>query len=75
MFSIESKYAYLLFLCFRATNIENKEMNKVKNQLTGEYGAVPDTARYYKVGDFILILFLKNIGYTHLFGILYLRQA
>ena len=24
-------------------------MNKVKNQLTGEYGPVPDTARYYKV--------------------------
>ena len=38
-----------LFL-FRATNIENKEMNKVKNQLTGEYGTVPDVARHYKVG-------------------------
>lgn len=31
-----------------AINEENKEMNKVKNQLTGEYGPVPDTARYYK---------------------------
>ena len=26
-------------------------MNTVKNQLTGEYGAVPDTARYYKVSQ------------------------
>ena len=34
---------------YRAINEENKEMNTVKNQLTGEYGAVPDTARYYKV--------------------------
>ena len=24
-------------------------MNMVKNQLTGDYGPVPDTARYYKV--------------------------
>ena len=32
-----------------ATNAENMEMNKVKNHLTGEYGAVPDTGRYYKV--------------------------
>lgn len=24
-------------------------MNNVRNQVTGEYGAVPDTARYYKV--------------------------
>ena len=24
-------------------------MNKVKNQLTGEYGTVPDVARHYKV--------------------------
>ncbi|CAI8014113.1 Probable aconitate hydratase, mitochondrial [Geodia barretti] len=31
-----------------AINEENKEMNSVKNQLTGEYGPVPDTARYYK---------------------------
>jgi aconitate hydratase len=31
-----------------ALNIENGETNKVKNALTGEYGAVPDTARYYK---------------------------
>ncbi|KAL1494111.1 hypothetical protein ABEB36_009761 [Hypothenemus hampei] len=31
-----------------ATNFENNEMNKIKNQLTGEWGSVPDVARYYK---------------------------
>lgn len=31
-----------------ATNAENGELNKVKNQLTGEWGAVPDVARAYK---------------------------
>jgi len=31
-----------------ATNSENDELNSVRNQLTGEFGAVPDTARYYK---------------------------
>lgn len=31
-----------------AVNAFNQEVNKVKNQLTGEYGAVPDTARAYK---------------------------
>lgn len=35
-------------LLIGATNAENKEMNKVKNRLTGEYGSVPDTARHYK---------------------------
>ncbi|KAI6650587.1 Aconitate hydratase, mitochondrial-like [Oopsacas minuta] len=35
-------------LLITATNAENKEMNKIKNQLTGEYGPVPATARYYK---------------------------
>ena len=34
---------------FSATNADNMELNKVKNQLTQEYGGVPDTARYYKV--------------------------
>ena len=33
----------------RATNIENGEMNQVKNLTTGAYGGVPDTARAYKV--------------------------
>jgi len=31
-----------------AVNAFNKETNTVKNQLTGEYGAVPETARAYK---------------------------
>lgn len=31
-----------------ATNAENGEMNKIKNQLTGEWGGVPDVARHYK---------------------------
>ncbi|CAG9773987.1 unnamed protein product [Ceutorhynchus assimilis] len=31
-----------------ATNSENNEMNKIKNQLTGEWGGVPDVARDYK---------------------------
>jgi len=31
-----------------AINIENGEANTVKNVLTGEYGGVPDVARYYK---------------------------
>lgn len=31
-----------------ATNAENDKVNSVKNQLTGEYGAVPDVARAYK---------------------------
>ncbi|RXW12876.1 hypothetical protein EST38_g12978 [Candolleomyces aberdarensis] len=31
-----------------AINIENNEANKVKNQVTGEYGGVPQTAAYYR---------------------------
>lgn len=31
-----------------ALNAENEKVNSVKNQLTGEYGAVPDVARAYK---------------------------
>lgn len=31
-----------------ATNAENGEMNNIKNQLTGDWGAVPDVARHYK---------------------------
>ena len=31
-----------------AVNAENQEVNKVKNQFTGEYGPVPATARDYK---------------------------
>ncbi|XP_076448239.1 aconitate hydratase, mitochondrial-like [Babylonia areolata] len=35
-------------LLIGAVNSENGEINKVKNQLTGEFGAVPDVARAYK---------------------------
>nr|XP_033785280.1 aconitate hydratase, mitochondrial isoform X2 [Geotrypetes seraphini] len=35
-------------LLIGAINIENNKANSVKNVLTQEYGAVPDTARYYK---------------------------
>lgn len=31
-----------------AVNFENSEMNKIRNQLTNEWGAVPDVARDYK---------------------------
>lgn len=31
-----------------AVNAENGEVNKLKNQVTGEYGGVPDVARAYK---------------------------
>lgn len=34
-----------------AVNAFNKETDKVKNQLTGEYGAVPDVQRAYKAAD------------------------
>lgn len=34
--------------CHSATNIENNEMNKIKNQVTGEWAGVPDVARFYK---------------------------
>lgn len=37
------------FFIHRAINTENDKANHVKNLLTGEYGAVPDTARDYKV--------------------------
>ena len=31
-----------------AVNYENNEINKIRNQITGEWGGVPDTARDYK---------------------------
>lgn len=36
-------------LLIGAVNIENDTVNKVRNLLTGEHGAVPDVARHYKV--------------------------
>lgn len=35
-------------LLIGAVNYDNDQLNNVKNQLTGEFGAVPDTARHYK---------------------------
>nr|XP_015215109.1 PREDICTED: aconitate hydratase, mitochondrial [Lepisosteus oculatus] len=35
-------------LLIGAINIENDKANSVRNQLTGEYGGVPDVARHYK---------------------------
>lgn len=37
-----------LFIISSAVNAENSEVNKIKNQLTGEWGGVPDVARHYK---------------------------
>jgi aconitate hydratase len=34
-----------------AINAENQKSNSVKNQATGEYGPVPDVARYYKANN------------------------
>ena len=36
-------------LGYSATNAENGEANNVRNQLTGEWGGVPETGRKYKV--------------------------
>ena len=44
-------------------NAFNKETNKVKNQLTGEYGQVPDTARAYKkAGVYSIVVGDHNYG-------------
>jgi aconitate hydratase len=46
-----------------AVNAFNKETNNIKNQLTGEYGAVPDTARAYKKeGVFSIVIGDHNYG-------------
>lgn len=39
-------------LLIGAINIENGKANSVRNAVTQEFGPVPDTARYYKVGLF-----------------------
>lgn len=44
-------FFFVNFRFYRATNAENGEMNKIKNQLTGEWGAVPDVARHYKANN------------------------
>ncbi len=46
-----------------AVNYFNEETNKVKNQLTNEYGAVPDTARAYKAaGNGSVVVGDENYG-------------
>ena len=35
-----------------AINVENMEANNVKNQLTGQWGGVPEVAREYKAGEY-----------------------
>ena len=45
---VKDKLAELSHTLYSATNDFNKEMNKVRNQLTGDYADVPGTARYYK---------------------------
>jgi len=35
-------------LLIGAVNADNGKTNHIKNQMTGEYGSVPDTARFYK---------------------------
>ena len=44
-------------LLITAINAENKEMNQVKKQDTGEYGGVPDVARQYKNAGFNWVVF------------------
>lgn len=36
-------------LLIGAVNFENDAVNKIKNHLSGEYGGVPDVARFYEV--------------------------
>lgn len=38
-------------LLIGAINVENGKANSVRNAVTQEFGPVPDTARYYKVGQ------------------------
>uniref|UniRef100_A0A8C4EM62 Aconitate hydratase, mitochondrial n=1 Tax=Dicentrarchus labrax TaxID=13489 RepID=A0A8C4EM62_DICLA len=50
-------------LLIGAVNIENDAVNKIKNQLTGEYGGVPDVARYYKAnGESWVVVGDENYG-------------
>ena len=50
-------------LLIGAVNAFNKETNSVKNQITGEYGPVPDSARTYKKdGVFSIVIGDHNYG-------------
>lgn len=44
-------FQHVIILQCRATNIENDEANNVKNQLSGQFGTVPEVARFYKVSS------------------------
>jgi aconitate hydratase len=43
-----------------AINEETNEPNKIKNKLTGEFGSVPDTARFYKSKSVPWVVFGEN---------------
>lgn len=50
-------------LLIGAVNYENEKLNCVKNQLTNEYGGVPDTARDYKSkGVYWVVIGDENYG-------------
>lgn len=61
-----------------ATNADNKKRNQVLNQLTGEFGAVPDVARaYQKAGIPWVVIgdinygegsFVSSLGFSPLFA-------
>ena len=55
LFDVLIELLTIFFHYFSAVNYDNEELNNVKNQLNGEYGGVPDTARYYKVNWFFII--------------------
>merc|ERR1712071_93739 len=42
-----------------AINSENGEMNTVRNQVTNEFGGVPETARFYKAKGIIVKSFAR----------------
>jgi len=53
-------------VCGSAINAENGEANKVRNLITGDIGAVPAVARYYKVYCSLLCCRYINTHYKFL---------
>lgn len=54
-------------LLIGAVNTENDAVNKIRNLLTGEFGGVPDVARYYKVRAsffFIFVIMLSAFAFV-----------
>ena len=41
-----------------AINVENMEANNVRNQFTGKWGGVPETARDYKASKILSCIFV-----------------